>query len=91
LQCFQKKIWFTNRYNFELEILVRNIWRGISISSVPIQVYYAPIGERITHFKPALDFFRISVLNTFLSIFAVVYFYPKKLFKYISSHIIDQK
>jgi glycosyltransferase involved in cell wall biosynthesis len=79
LQCFKKKIWFTNRYNFELEILVRNVWNGIKVISVPIQVYYAPIGERITHFKPTLDFFRISVLNTFLSIFAVIYFYPKKL------------
>jgi glycosyltransferase involved in cell wall biosynthesis len=79
LQCFQKKIWFTNRYNFELEIMVRNVWSGVKIIPVPIQVYYAPIGERITHFKPTLDFFRISVLNTFLSIFAVFYFYPKKL------------
>ena len=79
LHCFQKKIWFTNRYNFELEIMVRNVWHGVTIIPVPIQVYYAPIGERITHFKPTLDFFRISVLNTFLSIFAVIYFYPKKL------------
>ena len=80
LRCFNKKIWFTNRYNFELEIMVRNVWRGIKIISVPIQVFYAPQGERITHFKPTLDFFRISVLNTCLTIVAVVYFYPKRLF-----------
>jgi glycosyltransferase involved in cell wall biosynthesis len=79
LRCFQKKIWFTNRYNFELEIMVRNVWNGIKIIPVHIQVYYPPVGERITHFKPALDFFRISILNTFLSIFAVLYYYPKKL------------
>ena len=79
LKCFKKNIWFTNRYNFELEIMVRNVWSGVKIVPVPIQVYYAPAGERITHFKPTLDFFRISVLNTFLSIFAVLYFYPKKL------------
>jgi glycosyltransferase involved in cell wall biosynthesis len=79
LQCFNKKVWFTNRYNFELEIMVRNVWSGIMIIHVPIQVYYAPVGERITHFKPSLDFFRISVLNTFLTIFALIYFYPKKL------------
>ena len=83
LHCFDRKIWFTNRYNFELEILVRNVWKGTKITPVPIQVYYAPIGERITHFKPALDFFRISVLNTFLSIFAVIYFYPKKLILFL--------
>ena len=78
LLCFQKKIWFTNRYNFELEILVRNVWNGVKIISVPINVYYPPVGERITHFKPTLDFFRISVLNTFLTLFAIFYYYPKK-------------
>jgi len=85
LHCFQKKIWFTNRYNFELEIMVRNVWKGIKIIPVPIRVHYAPVGERITHFKPSLDFFRISVLNTFLTIFAVIYFYPKKLFRNLFS------
>ena len=85
LKCFQGKIWFTNRYNFELEIMVRNVWNGIKIIPVPIQVYYAPTEERITHFKPSLDFFRISVLNTFLSVFAVIYFYPKKLILKITS------
>ena len=79
LSCFQKKIWFTNRYNFELEILVRNLWNGVKIISVPIKVYYPPVEERITHFKPALDFFRISVLNTFLTLFALFYYYPKKI------------
>ena len=78
LPCFQKKIWFTNRYNFELEILVRNVWCGIRVISIPIHVFYAPVGIRITHFKPFLDFIRISVLNTFLTIFALIYFYPKR-------------
>jgi len=85
LRCFQKGVWFTNRYNFELEIMVRNVWSGVKIMPSPIQVYYAPIGERITHFKPTLDFFRISVLNSFLTIFAVLLFYPKKLIEKVIS------
>ncbi|MCL2311282.1 MAG: glycosyltransferase family 2 protein, partial [Firmicutes bacterium] len=48
LFCFKKIVWFTHRYNFELEILVRNLWCGVAITSVPIRVYYAPEGERVS-------------------------------------------
>lgn len=83
LSCFRKMIWFTDRYNFELEIMVRNIWRGYTIKSIPIQVYYPPSDIRVSHFKPTIDFLRITVLNTFLSITAFLYFYPKKVIQYI--------
>ncbi|MCQ2286189.1 MAG: glycosyltransferase family 2 protein [Bacteroidales bacterium] len=73
----------TGRYEAELEILVRAAWRFIPILSLPIQVYYAPKGERVTHFRPFWDFLRISVLNIFLTLGALVYFYPKKLIKLI--------
>jgi glycosyltransferase involved in cell wall biosynthesis len=88
LQCFQKKVWFTNRYNFELEIMVRNVWSGIKIIPIPIHVYYAPDRERISHFKPSLDFFRIFVLNTFLTIFAMIFFYPKRLILLIKELLV---
>lgn len=78
LSCFQRSIWFTDRYNFELEIMVRNIWRGFHVVPIPIQVYYPPKGVRVTHFRPTVDFLRITLLNTFLSIIAVIYYYPKK-------------
>lgn len=83
LACFDKKIWFTNRYDFELEILVRNSWRNVKIIPIPIQVYYPPPEERITHFKPSIDFIRISILNTFLSIFAIFYHLPKKFYLFL--------
>lgn len=83
LSCFRKMIWFTDRYNFELEIMVRNIWRGYAIISIPIHVYYPPSDIRVSHFKPTIDFLRITVLNTFLSIAAFIYFYPKKGIQFI--------
>jgi len=67
---------FTNRYEAELEILVRSAWRNLPIVSQPVDVYYPPINERISHFRGGKDFFRISVLNTVLCFFAVVYGYP---------------
>jgi len=69
----------TNRYEAELEILVRSAWRGINICNVPISVYYPPPENRISHFRPYRDFIRISVLNTFFTIIAFVYAYPVKL------------
>lgn len=75
---------FTNRYEAELELLVFSAWRGIAMIAVPISVYYAPPEEKVSHFRPFHDFFRISVLNTVLVFMAVCYGYPsmgiRKLF-----------
>ena len=70
----------TTRYEAELELLVRSAWKGIRIIPVPTRVYYPPEGERVTHFRPGKDFFRISVLNTFLTLLAIVYGYPSLFF-----------
>jgi len=70
----------TTRYEAELELLVRSAWKGIRIIPVPIHVYYPPAEERLSHFRPGKDFFRISVLNTCLTLLAVVYGYPSLFF-----------
>ena len=70
---------FSSRYEAELEMLVRSAWRGIRIVPVPTRVYYPPEDERVTHFRPGRDFFRISVLNTLFTLLAVVYGYPSML------------
>ena len=70
----------SSRYEAELEILVRSAWRGIKIAPVSTRVYYPPEGERVTHFRPGKDFFRISVLNTLFTLLAIVYGYPSMLF-----------
>ena len=69
-----------NRYETELEVLVRSAWRGIRLIPVPIHVYYPPKEERVSHFRPNVDFFRISVLNTIFCILAIVYGYPSMFF-----------
>lgn len=72
---------FTSRYEAELEILVRSAWRNIPIVSLPVNVYYPPKNERVSHFRTGKDFFRISVLNTVLCFLAVVYGYPSMLIR----------
>lgn len=73
----------TSRYEAELELLVFSAWRGIKILSIPIRVYYPPVEERVTHFRPIYDFTRISILNVFLCIGAIFYGLPMRLFRII--------
>ena len=63
----------TSRYESELELLVYAAWVGVDITSVNVKVYYPPAEERVSHFRPIYDFFRISVLNTVLCLGALLY------------------
>ena len=67
----------TRKYEFEIEVLVRAAWKGIDVVSVPVTVYYAPKDERVSHFRPYKDFFRISILNTVLVLIAFLYIKPR--------------
>lgn len=70
---------FGTKYEFEVEVLVRCAWKGIKVMWIPVTVYYAPRGERISHFRPSIDFSRISVLNTILVLIAFLYIKPRDL------------
>lgn len=66
----------SNRYEFEVEVIVRAAWSGVKVKNIPIKVYYPPQEERVSHFRPLKDFTRISILNTFLVLIALIYYYP---------------
>lgn len=75
-----KKIWlFTTKFELEIEVIVKAAWRGIPVVSVPVSVYYAPVGERVSHFIPSRDSTRISFLNTYLVILAALFWRPVML------------
>lgn len=69
----------TSRYEAELELMVLASWHGVRLVSEPVNVYYPPREERVSHFRPGKDFARISVLNAVLCFFAVVYALPLAL------------
>lgn len=71
----------TSRYEAELELLVRSAWRNIELIPLPINVYYPPAEERVSHFRPARDFTRISLLNTFFCFAAILYGYPSMILR----------
>lgn len=77
---YKDSVFFTKKYEFEIEVIVRSSWSGIPILAVPIKVFYPKQEERITHFRPFKDFSRISVLNTVLVLITFLYIKPRDLF-----------
>jgi glycosyltransferase involved in cell wall biosynthesis len=70
------KKYFTPKFEFEIEIIVRTAWRHIPVKNVPIKVLYDP-AERVSHFRPFKDFTRISILNTILVTITLFYIIPR--------------
>ncbi len=48
------------RFQYEVEVLVRAVQRNIPVLETPVRVVYQPKGERISHFRPFIDFCRNS-------------------------------
>ncbi|RZJ54985.1 MAG: DUF2062 domain-containing protein [Flavobacterium sp.] len=74
------KIYYTNKFEFEIEVIVRSAWKGIVVKNIPIQILYDP-AERVSHFRPFKDFTRISILNTVLVVNAIFYIKPRDFFR----------
>ena len=47
-------------YDFEVEVMVRAFWAGLPLVEVPVATWYAPVGQRITHFHKWRDNLRIT-------------------------------
>jgi glycosyltransferase involved in cell wall biosynthesis len=81
VSSLQSMRFFTRRFEFEIEVIVRAAWKGIPVIAVPVSVYYAPPEERVSHFRPFTDFTRISILNTLLVLITFLYIKPRDLLR----------
>ena len=81
---YEKTKFFTPKYEFEVEVLVRSVWSGIKIIPVPVRVFYPDKEDRVTHFRPLPDFARISVLNTVLVLITFLYIIPRNAVLYLT-------
>jgi glycosyltransferase involved in cell wall biosynthesis len=81
MKPMRKMRFFTKKFEFEIEVIVRLAWKNVKFYPVAIRVLY-DMEERVSHFRPARDFFRISVLNSVLVLGALLYYYPKKFLSY---------
>jgi glycosyltransferase involved in cell wall biosynthesis len=48
----------SRRFQFEVEILVLARWKGVRVLEAEVAVRYEPPGERVSHFRPFVDFWR---------------------------------
>lgn len=62
----------SERYAFELEVLVRAAWSGARLVPVPVRCTYTSEQVRRSHFRPLLDTVRIARLNSRLAMQAVL-------------------
>ena len=90
LAPMKKMKFFTKKFEFEIEVIVRLAWNNVKFIPVKIRVLYE-MDERVSHFRPARDFFRISVLNSVLVLGALFYYYPKKLFSMDTVRLIKHE
>lgn len=73
-----------NRYDFELEIMIKSVWEGISIVHIPVDVVYQTGSERVSHFDLFKDNVRISKTffkHFFLALIKMPILYLKKIIK----------
>ncbi len=70
----------TNKFEFEIEVIVKAAWKGIKVKNIPIKVHYESV-DRVSHFRPFKDFTRISILNTYLVILTFFYIKPRDFFR----------
>jgi len=60
------------RYDFEIEVIVRAVWAGIPVKSVPVSVTYPNRDIRISHFRKFRDNLRLTLLHSWLVLRALL-------------------
>jgi uncharacterized protein (DUF2062 family) len=58
----------TQRYAYELEVMVKAAWAGIPLLAQTVSADYAAATSRLSHFHPVRDMARLSLLHSRLSI-----------------------
>jgi glycosyltransferase involved in cell wall biosynthesis len=80
LEALANLNFYTSKFEFEIEVIVKAAWSDVIVKNIPIQVLYDET-ERVSHFRPFKDFTRISILNTWLVTVAFLYIKPRNLFR----------
>jgi uncharacterized protein (DUF2062 family) len=62
----------SRRYAFEVEAVVRALWGGVKVHEVGVRVHYPEARQRSSHFHKLHDNVRLILLNTHLTLRALV-------------------
>ena len=80
LFAMKKLKFYTKKFEFEIEAIVKAAWSGIEVKNIPIQIHYE-LENRVSHFRPFKDFTRISILNTWLVLVTFLYIKPRNILR----------
>jgi glycosyltransferase involved in cell wall biosynthesis len=58
----------SQRYAYELEVMVKAAWAGVPLTAQPVSADYAAPTSRLSHFHPWRDLMQISLLHSRLSL-----------------------
>lgn len=81
---------FTRKYEFEIEVIVRAAWGGIDVTEVPVKVFYPEKEKRITHFRPFMDVTRITILNIIFVFVTYLYIIPRDLYRNVKKKVFGK-
>ncbi|MCD4747061.1 MAG: DUF2062 domain-containing protein [Bacteroidales bacterium] len=88
LKLIENIKFFTKKFEFEIEVIVRAAWKGIKVTSIPINIFYASKEKRVSHFRPIRDFIRVSILNSILVFIAILFIKPFAFLKHFNKKSI---
>ncbi|MEH6763894.1 MAG: DUF2062 domain-containing protein [Aequorivita antarctica] len=89
LFAMKKLKFYTKKFEFEIEAIVKAAWSGIEVKNIPIQIHYE-LEDRVSHFRPFKDFTRISILNTWFVLVTFLYIKPRNLFRKLKKKGLKQ-
>lgn len=70
----------TWKFEFEIEVLVKAVWKKVEVRNIPIRVHYDEL-ERVSHFRPFWDIVRIVLLYMWFVLVSFFYIHPRNKYQ----------
>ncbi len=71
---------YTWKFEFEIETIVKATWRKIDVKNVPIKVLYDE-KNRVSHFRPFWDIVRIVLLYMWFVLVSFLWIHPRNKYR----------
>jgi len=72
---------YTRKFEFEIEVIVKAVWRKVEVKNIPIKVLYQEGEDRVSHFRPFADIVRIVLLYMWFVLVSFLYIHPRNKYQ----------
>ena len=72
---------YTRKFEFEIEVIVKAVWRKVEVKNIPIKVLYQEGADRVSHFRPFEDIVRIVFLYMWFVLVSFLYIHPRNKYQ----------